>query len=80
MTNADTGEVTTGFINDLSELTVLGPLEIRPVFEGSYVVDGPPRTGDEFTMLTLEAVCGIAALMMLLLVIARRRREEEDEN
>lgn len=79
MTNADTGEVTTGFINDLSELTVLGPLEIRPVFEGSYVVDGPPRTGDELTMLTLEAVCGIAALMMLLLVIARRRREEEDE-
>ena len=79
MTNADTGEVTTGFINDLSELTILGPVEIRPVFEGSYVVDGPPRTGDEFTMLTLEAACGIAALMMLLLVIARRRREEEDE-
>ena len=79
MTNADTGEVTTGFLNDLSKLTVLGQLEIRPVFEGSYVVDGPPRTGDELTMLTLEAVCGIAALMMLLLVIARRRREEEDE-
>ena len=80
MTNADTGEVTTGHVDDLSQLTVLGEIELTPVFEGSYVVDGPPRTGDEPMALSLEAVAGIAALMLLLLLIARRRREEEEEN
>lgn len=80
MTNADTGEVTTGFINDLSELTVLGPVDIRPVFEGAYIVDGPPRTGDTGFDMTYALVFGCAAAMFLLLVIARRRREEEEEN
>ncbi|MEI3376467.1 MAG: InlB B-repeat-containing protein [Coriobacteriales bacterium] len=80
MTNADTGEVTMGHVDDLSQLTVLGELELTPVFEGSYVVDGPPRTGDQAMTLSLEALAGIAALMLLLLLVARRRREEEEEN
>ena len=84
MTDPETGEVTEGFTTDLSTLTVKGPINITPVFEGADpIVDGPPRTGDtgyEFELLLAALWTALAAAIgaLILLIAARRRRAQEE--
>ena len=88
MTDADTGEVIEGVIWDLSELTVLGPVEIEalyetvPVPEEDVVTEGTvlPKTGDEngFVAILLALTLALAALVTIVLIVLARRRRDDD--
>lgn len=74
ITDPITGEKTTGFTTDPTELTVSGDIELTPVFEGADLVDGPPRTGDvPGDNGWLWIVLAAALAMLMAFMVARMR-------
>ena len=81
MTDADTGEVIEGVVWDLSELTVLGPIEIEALYETEdLVTEGAtlPKTGDEGLFGIILALLAAAVALILIVLVARRRRDEDE--
>lgn len=81
MTDADTGEVIEGVVWDLSELTVLGPIEIEALYETEdLVTEGAtlPKTGDEGLFGIILALLAAAVVLILIVLVARRRRDEDE--
>ncbi len=85
MTDADTGEVIEGVVWDLSELTVLGPIEIEALYDTvpaeDVVTEGTtlPKTGDDGLLgIVAMVLIALVALVLFIVLLARRRSDDED--
>ena len=90
MTDADTGEVVTGTVQDLSELIILGPIEIEADYD--YVApEDPvepelggtvlPKTGDDLGLIAfvLATIALLAAIIAILSALFRRSEDDEED-